>query len=101
LSPCDPAPRAGDHGPNLEVHGDTMLCRRCSATPAETPPPDLGTLGVCAVVGVLCARCGAVLGPDDLTARLFAKLAQLNRFGLAGPDVLLRRPPAPSSPKDR
>src|SRR2546429_360236 len=68
--------------PILMVHGGTMLCRRCSATPSETLPPDLGALGVCAVAGVLCARCGAVLGPDDLTARLFLKLAQLNRFGL-------------------
>jgi len=83
------------------VHGATMLCRRCSATPAEAPPPDLGRLGVCAAAGVLCARCGAVLGPDDLTARLFLKLAQLDRFGLAGRDVLLRRPPTPSSPEDR
>ena len=83
------------------VHSDTMLCRRCSATPSETLPPDLGALAVCAVAGVLCARCGAVLGPDDLTARLLLKLAQLDRFGLAGRDVLLRRPPAPSSPKDR
>jgi len=77
-----------------------MQCRRCSANQADTLPPDLGPLGVCAVVGVLCARCGAALGPDDLTARLVIKLAQLNRFGLAGGDGLLRRPPSSSSPKD-
>lgn len=70
-----------------------MLCRRC----CETQAPDDGrvdyTPTVGAVTGVLCARCAAVLGPDDLTARLVAKLAQLNRFGLAGRDRLLRTPP--------
>jgi len=46
-----------------------------------------------AVAGVQCARCGAVLGPEDLTVRLVVKLAQLNRFGLAGRNELLDTPP--------
>jgi hypothetical protein len=82
----------------------TMLCRRCSARHEDTLPPDLGALAVCVVAGVLCARCGTMLGPEDHAARLVIKLAQLNRFGLAGREVLLRRPPAPSpfssGPKD-
>jgi hypothetical protein len=45
--------------------------------------------------GVWCARCGAALGPQNLTERLFAKLAQLARFGLAAGDAVLRRPANP------
>jgi len=73
-----------------------MLCRRCSATAPAAGPPDGGALRVGAVAGVLCARCGAVLGPYDLTARLVAKCAQLSRFGLAGRDELLRPPSPPA-----
>ncbi|HEV2749941.1 MAG TPA: hypothetical protein VGV12_05385 [Gemmatimonadales bacterium] len=51
-----------------------------------------------AVAGVVCARCGTVLAPEDLTMRLVAKLAQLNQFGLAGGEDLLR--PAPPTAKD-
>jgi len=39
---------------------------------------------------VSCVRCGAVLGPDDLTAGHLAVLAELNRFGLTGRDGLLK-----------
>jgi hypothetical protein len=51
-----------------------------------------------AVAGVVCARCGTVLAPEDLTLLLVAKLAQLNRFGLVGGVELLR--PAPPTAKD-
>jgi len=48
---------------------------------------------------VSCARCGAVLGPDDLTAEHVAVLAELNRFGLTGRDGLLKAaPPKPDAP---
>jgi hypothetical protein len=72
-----------------------MLCRRCSDLLPERRPPYGGALRVGAVAGVLCARCGTVLGPESLTGRLVAKLAQLNRFGLAGRDELLRPAPPP------
>jgi len=42
---------------------------------------------------VRCVRCGATLGPDDLTAQHVAVLAQLNRFGLTGRDGLLKAAP--------
>ena len=74
-----------------------MLCRRCSAM-APADPLDGGAPRVGVVAGVLCARCGTVLGPHDLTARLVAKLAQLSQFGLAGRNELLR--PPPPFPKD-
>ena len=60
-------------------------------------PPYGAAMRVGAVAGVLCARCGAVLVPEDLTMQLVAKLAQLNRFGLAGGEELLR--PAPPTSK--
>ena len=75
-----------------------MLCRRCDLTQPGDRPPYSATLRVGAVAGVLCARCGAVLAPEDLTMQLVAKLAQLNRFGLAGGDELFR--PAPPSSED-
>ena len=49
----------------------------------DARPPYASAMRVGAVAGVLCARCGAVLAPEDLTMQLVAKLAQLNRFGLA------------------
>jgi hypothetical protein len=68
-----------------------MLCGLCSALPADTRQLDVGAADVGAVTGVACARCGAVLGRDDLVTRLVRKLEQLSQFGLAGRDVL--RPP--------
>jgi hypothetical protein len=44
------------------------------------------------VAGVVCARCGAMLGPVEIASGLVAKLAQLRRFGLAGRDAVLRPP---------
>jgi hypothetical protein len=73
-----------------------MLCRRCSAAAPADLPPYGGALRVGAAAGVLCVRCGTVLGPYDLTARLVAKLAQLSRFGLTGRDELLRPPSSPA-----
>lgn len=76
-----------------------MLCRRCSETaPAALPQrrdASTGGVGVGVATGVWCARCGAALGPQNLTERLFAKLAQLARFGLAAGDAVLRRPASP------
>ena len=61
-----------------------MRCRRCNGIQAEAtgPEPSPPTAGV--VAGVVCARCGTMLGPVDIASRLVAKLAQLRRFGLAG-----------------
>jgi hypothetical protein len=73
-----------------------MLCRRCSAAAPADLPPYSGAPRVGAVAGVLCARCGTVLGPSDLTASLVAKLAQLSQFGLAGGEELLRPPSPPA-----
>jgi len=49
------------------------------------------------VAGVVCARCGTMLGPVDIASRLVAKLAELRRFGLTGPDEVLRPPSPPPS----
>ena len=71
-----------------------MLCRRCSELLPEPQPPYPGALRVGAAAGVQCARCGAVLGPEDLTVRFVVKLAQLKRFGLVGHDELADGQPA-------
>jgi len=71
-----------------------MLCRRCSGLesapqfPQARPPTTPSVLPL-----LLCVRCGAVLGPEDLTAEHVAVLAELNRFGLTGRDGLLKDPP--------
>jgi hypothetical protein len=75
-----------------------MLCRRCDETRPDDRPPYPAAMRVGAVAGVVCARCGTVLAPEDLTLLLVAKLAQLNRFGLVGGVELLR--PAPPTAKD-
>jgi len=77
-----------------------MLCRHCTANLPDWRPFPLDAPGVYVRAGVLCGQCGVVLGPADVTARLVLKLAQLNQFGLAGGDALLRTPPVPSGPKD-
>jgi hypothetical protein len=74
----------------------TMLCRRCNTTAPAARPPNSGALRAGMAAGVLCSRCGTVLGPYDLTAQLVAKFAQLSRFGLAGRDELLRPPADPN-----
>lgn len=82
---------------------DAMLCRRCSGLESAAPSPQAPaapaptTLGVLSVV--LCVRCGAPFGPEDLTAQHVAVLAELNRFGLTGRDGLLKAPlPETKSP---
>jgi hypothetical protein len=78
-----------------------MLCRRCervvqahgtmrlwvSRAPAEDSPWR----------SVLCARCGAVLPPEEMTERLVRKLSQLARFGLGGDTTPLLRSASPFS----
>jgi hypothetical protein len=51
-----------------------MLCPGCS-TPVTTAPT--------ARVGALCPQCGALLAPSGVARRLFDKITQLARFGLA------------------
>jgi hypothetical protein len=85
--------------PILYTEESTMLCRRCGETRAEARRPELSAPTVGVVAGVVCARCGAILGPIYLASRLVAKLAQLNRFGLTGRDGVLR-PPSPGT-RDR
>jgi len=46
---------------------------------------------------VLCARCGAVLPPEEMTERLMRKLSQLAQFGLGGDTLPLLRSAPPSS----
>ena len=75
-------------------HGDTMRCRHCSELQAEARRPELSPPTVGVVAGVVCARCGAMLGPVEIASGLVAKLAQLRRFGLAGRDAVLRPPPS-------
>ena len=76
-----------------------MLCRHCSGLDS-TPQPGQGARAPAiprVLLVVSCVRCGAVLGPDDLTAGHVAVLAELNRFGLTGRDGLLKA--APPEPK--
>jgi len=68
-----------------------MLCRRCSGLQSSTSAGQTRAPATPRVLPVVsCARCGAVLGPDDLTAEHVAVLAELNRFGLTGRDGLLK-----------
>jgi len=71
-----------------------MLCRRCSGLESAPPPPQARAPTTPTVFPLVrCVRCGATLGPDDLTAQHVAVLAQLNRFGLTGRDGLLKAAP--------
>jgi hypothetical protein len=71
-----------------------MLCRRCSGLESTPKAPEPGAPATRSVLPVVaCARCGVMLGTDDLTAEHVAVLAELNRFGLTGRDGLLQAPP--------
>ena len=71
-----------------------MLCRRCSGVESVPQSPQAGAVTTPSVLPVVvCVRCGATLGPSDLTAEHVAVLAELNRFGLTGRDGLLKAPP--------
>jgi hypothetical protein len=50
------------------------------------------------ISGLRCARCGVMLGADDIALLLGEKASQLARFGLASTryDVRLPAPPSPS-----
>jgi hypothetical protein len=63
-----------------------MLCARCEG-PVQ---PEAGRQAEW-LQGLLCAACGALLGPEDLAQRVLRKHAQLAQFGL----VSLSRPPRP------
>ena len=60
------------------MQGGTMRCRRCNGIQAEAtgPEPSPPTAGV--VAGVVCARCGILLGPVDIASRLVAKAGPLH-----------------------
>ena len=75
-----------------------MRCRHCSELQTEARRPELTPPTVGEVTGVVCAYCGAMIEPLDITSRLVAKLAQLRRFGLAGGDEVLAPPPPPPAP---
>ena len=75
-----------------------MRCRHCSELQAEARRPELSPPTVGVVAGVVCAYCGAMLEPVDVASGLVAKLAELRRFGLMGPDEVLGPPSPPSSP---
>jgi phage FluMu protein Com len=78
-------------------HDGTMRCRHCSELQAEALRPELSPPTVGVVAGVVCAHCGAMIGPVDFASRLVVKLAELQRFGLTGPDEVLRPPSPPPS----
>ena len=79
-----------------------MRCRQCSELQAEARRPELSPPTVGVVAGVVCAHCGAMIGPVDIASRLVAKLAELRRFGLTGRDEVLRPPsPPPSRMRNR
>ena len=70
-----------------------MLCRRCTGLVrlpiADVQPrPPAGSRGRGAPLR--CESCDSPLEPESMGGLLLDKLAQLSRFGLAGPGALLR-----------
>jgi hypothetical protein len=81
-----------------------MHCRRCKTpAPVASNVPESGRTGAGRIwgadriSGLRCARCGVILGAEDIALLLGEKASQLAQFGLASTryDV---RPPAPASP---
>ena len=75
-----------------------MNCRSCEprsrddATPREPANP-VPIWGAERISGLRCARCGALLGAEDVVRLLLAKQSQLEQFGLLKPPT--PEPPAP------
>lgn len=68
-----------------------MYCRSCD-TPREPAHP--GPIwGADRISGLRCARCGALLGADDVVRLLLAKQSQLEQFGMLTPPSEAPAPP--------
>ncbi len=79
-----------------------MLCPRCEVILADSSLVDRHRLhapDLMPVLGVpFCARCRAMLHPEDQEKAMRTKLSQLSRFGLAADDrPLLTQEPQPNS----
>ena len=67
-----------------------MHCRRCEvgshdgATPREPAHP-APIWGADRISGLRCARCGALLGAEDVVRLLLAKQSLLEQFGMLKP----------------
>ncbi|HET8712376.1 MAG TPA: hypothetical protein VFM23_01700 [Gemmatimonadales bacterium] len=63
-----------------------MYCRSCEnpRTPAHPGP----VWGADRISGLRCARCGALLGAEDVARLLLAKQSQLEQFGMLKPPAL-------------
>ncbi len=67
-----------------------MLCTHCGTTLAElaldVESSKLPSSRAGSLQGRLCARCGALIRPEDLVDSMLNKLSQLSRFGLGADD---------------
>ena len=67
-----------------------MLCVRCKEILAELSLPWKHQLkqtpSGSSMTRILCARCGAVVIPENPEEAILTKLAQLSRFGLGADD---------------
>jgi len=64
-----------------------MSCRNCEDRPAgdEHDGSAAPAWAVERISGLRCARCGALLGAEDIVRLLLEKQSQLERFGLFQP----------------
>lgn len=67
-----------------------MLCTHCGTTPAErvldVESSKLPSSRAGSLQERLCARCGALIRPEDFVDAMLNKLSQLSRFGLGADD---------------
>jgi len=75
-----------------------MYCRPCEARSHDdaTPPEPAHAMpvwGADRISGLRCARCGALLGADDVARLLLAKQSQLEQFGMLRPPDGSAEPP--------
>jgi len=67
-----------------------MHCRSCdtrsvAGEPRRTPAHPVPLWGAERISGLRCARCGALLGVEDIARLLLDKQFQLEQFGLLTP----------------
>ncbi len=60
-----------------------MYCRSCETPRAPAQPGPIW--GAERISGLRCARCGALLGAEDVARLLLAKQSQLEQFGMLRP----------------
>jgi len=80
---------AAGNGPEFEkptgMHCGNCQTRSVDGEPRRAPAHPVALWGAERISGLRCARCGALLGAEDIARLLLDKQSQLEQFGMLTP----------------